>query len=78
MNTKTLAESIMVKNSDQIEVGMTYEEVKSLLGSAGLDESCANGEYKYVWLSENKQFDYSIVYFTMSDDGELIVSKIVD
>ena len=66
----------MVKNSDQIEVGMTYEEVKSLLGSAGLDESCANGEYKYVWLSKNKQFDYSIVYFTMSDNGELIVSRI--
>ena len=67
---------------DQIEVGMTYKQVEELTGTWGRDyihHVDFDGLYWYAWTWESAE-DFGTakyVCFSFSDDGEMIVSKIV-
>ena len=66
------------KNLDKIEVGMTYQQAKAIAGCPGSDEGYWNGGYHYRWFYGGlaHRAAWLDIQFTISETGELIVSKV--
>jgi outer membrane protein assembly factor BamE (lipoprotein component of BamABCDE complex) len=70
-----LPKIVDLEDLQKIHVGMTYEDVKKLVGNGGLDL----GKHSYLWNYPSNTSGYRlgfVVDFVKTESGELIVSKI--